>query len=144
MDVEFIILNDVSCSLTHLIQRENGCYQQFFMILYDIQYTNPHILKKMSHCVQDLQESEGRVQETGENSLLFWGNSHFVHSKQIHHHFLVQLDQPLEDSGLKRSPPVSWHKYNIKHFVKEGLGLLSEILLHHVWPEVYRNILHPT
>lgn len=81
--------------------------------------TNPWIcFFSISYRVQDLQESEGHVQETVENSLLYWRNSHLLHLKQIHHHFLVQLDQPLEDSGLKRRPPVSWRKY-VKHFVKE-------------------------
>lgn len=65
-----------------------------------------------SYCVQDFQQSERRVQETVENSLLDRGNSHLVHLQQIHHHFLVQLDQPLKDCRLKCRPPVSWCKHN--------------------------------
>jgi len=59
------------------------------------------------HRVQDLQEPEGRVQETGEDSLLHRGNAHLVHLEQINHHPLVQLNHPLEDRGLERRPPVS-------------------------------------
>lgn len=66
-----------------------------------------HGLPHPAHRVQDLQESEGRVQETGENSLLYGRNSHFVHLEQIDHHLLVQLYQPLKDWGLKCGPPVS-------------------------------------
>lgn len=91
----------------------------------------------VSNHVQDLQESEGSVQERGEYSLLFWRNANLVHLKQIHHRFLVQLNQPLEDRGLKRRPPVSWFKYKTNHFVKKMIKRkkLSEKLLHYVWHE---------
>lgn len=122
MDVEFIVLNDVSCSLTHLKQKKKWMLSTVlpgtvWRTRDSGPNTNPWIFFFfISHHVQDLQESEGRVQETGENSLLYRRNAHLVHLKQIHHHSLVQLDQPLEDSGLKRRPPVSWCKYQDQTF----------------------------
>lgn len=66
-----------------------------------------HSFSLIAYSVQDLQEAEGCVQETVENSLFNRGNSHLVHLQQIHHHLLVQFYQPLEDWGLKFGPPVS-------------------------------------
>lgn len=63
-----------------------------------------------SHLVQELQKSEGSVQETSKDPLLYRWDAHFVHLQEINHHLFVQLYQPLEDWRLKPRPPVSCHK----------------------------------
>lgn len=47
------------------------------------------ILCKVPHFVQDLQESQGSVQEAGEDPGLYRGNSNFMHLEKVHNHVLV-------------------------------------------------------
>lgn len=82
MDVEFIVLNDVSRSVAHLWQPGNDTQKFLHMNLAaDEKKKKSPPTAPTSYRVQDLQESEGHVQETVENSLLSWRNSHLVHLK---------------------------------------------------------------